>query len=331
MEPGEPNVRPQEQPGPSLPTNAPSPPPNPPSIEAAYKLKCIELKKRLQEVEANNDAMRLRNERGWRYIQKMRLESSMLLERLGLLTGMTDENATFHDIRTQAMNMMQESGAAPPAEGADDGPSERPSRRVPAEEDYLDDESVGSADDKPPTPDERPVRSKKHRKTDDILKDQNVGDNNADSVSYTLPNLMPDLAPHTPATGYFQTGPSFQLPCTPVAPTSVASSAMDVHNLPAGVAASSLHLVPESRSSSRHHLDGLTSSALEQPPCPFVSAFDHFTNRNRNKIANALYRTRGPSITDEDVHRALLEHWEDMDPEDKRKYGDLVTSKNLKN
>src|SRR5215471_6813203 len=64
------------------------PPPNPPSIEAAYKRKCIELKKRLSEIEAANDAMRARNAQGHRYIQKMRLESCMLLERLAVLTGM---------------------------------------------------------------------------------------------------------------------------------------------------------------------------------------------------------------------------------------------------
>lgn len=146
MEANEPNHPHQEQPSSSNP-----PPPNPPSIEAAYKRKCIELKKRLQEVEANNVAMRLRNERGTRYIQKMRLETSILLERLTLLTGMTDENALNPELRARAMAFMNENGGLP--DNAHRGPTGRPSdpRHVPDENDYLDDESVGSEIEKPPT------------------------------------------------------------------------------------------------------------------------------------------------------------------------------------
>lgn len=146
MEASEPNRPPQEQPGASN-----SLPPNPPSVEAAYKRKCSELKKRLQEVEANNDAMRVRNERGNRYIQKMRLETSILLERLTLLTGMTDENGLNPELRARAMAFMNERGGM--IEDAGEGLADRPSapRRVPDEEDYLDDESVGSETEKPPT------------------------------------------------------------------------------------------------------------------------------------------------------------------------------------
>ncbi|KAI5293284.1 hypothetical protein KEM52_005685 [Ascosphaera acerosa] len=69
--------------------------PNPPSIEAAYRQKCITLKRRLQQVEATNEDLRLRNLRGRRYIEKMRLESCILLERLSVLMGMK-EDATQH-------------------------------------------------------------------------------------------------------------------------------------------------------------------------------------------------------------------------------------------
>lgn len=65
--------------------------PNPPSIEAAYKRKCIALKHRLNEIETENDAMRLRIVRGKRHVQKQRLETAMLLHRVALLMGMATE------------------------------------------------------------------------------------------------------------------------------------------------------------------------------------------------------------------------------------------------
>ncbi|EON64412.1 hypothetical protein W97_03643 [Coniosporium apollinis CBS 100218] len=54
----------------------------PPSVEEAYHKKCIELKRRINEVEANNDAARLRKTRVNRAIMKLRLERAMLLEQL---------------------------------------------------------------------------------------------------------------------------------------------------------------------------------------------------------------------------------------------------------
>lgn len=59
------------------------PAPLPPSVEEAYRKKCIELKRRMTEVEENNDAFRLRKVRLTRGIRKMRLERAYLLENLG--------------------------------------------------------------------------------------------------------------------------------------------------------------------------------------------------------------------------------------------------------
>lgn len=53
-----------------------------PSVEKAYYRKCIELKRRLNEVEATNDEARLRKVRLDRAILKMRLERAFLLEQL---------------------------------------------------------------------------------------------------------------------------------------------------------------------------------------------------------------------------------------------------------
>ncbi|KAI9706748.1 MAG: hypothetical protein M1820_004718 [Bogoriella megaspora] len=56
--------------------------PLPPSVEKAYYRKCIELKRRINEVEESNDAYRLRKIRLDRAILKMRLERAFLLEQL---------------------------------------------------------------------------------------------------------------------------------------------------------------------------------------------------------------------------------------------------------
>lgn len=62
---------------------ASSAPTLPPSVEEAYKKKCIQLKRRMTEVEESNNAYRLRKVRLMRGIRKMRLERAFLLEILG--------------------------------------------------------------------------------------------------------------------------------------------------------------------------------------------------------------------------------------------------------
>jgi len=60
-----------------------NPPALPPSVEEAYRKKCIELRRRTIEVEESNDIYRLRKARLNRGIRKMRLERAYLLEILG--------------------------------------------------------------------------------------------------------------------------------------------------------------------------------------------------------------------------------------------------------
>ncbi|KAH7412932.1 putative HMG box-containing protein C10F6.08c [Cadophora sp. MPI-SDFR-AT-0126] len=69
------------------------PPELPPTVEEAYRRKCIELKQRLNEVEAANDAQRLRIERARRSVQKMRLERAFLLEQLAKRTSTNVEDS----------------------------------------------------------------------------------------------------------------------------------------------------------------------------------------------------------------------------------------------
>ncbi|KAH7125498.1 hypothetical protein B0J11DRAFT_614863 [Dendryphion nanum] len=54
----------------------------PPSVEVAYYRKCIELRRRIHDIEENNDGTRLRIKRLHRAITKMRLERAFLLEQL---------------------------------------------------------------------------------------------------------------------------------------------------------------------------------------------------------------------------------------------------------
>lgn len=71
---------------PAPPVRAPSRAPTskdlPPSVEAAYYRKCIDLRRRITDIEDNNDGTRLRITRLNRGIQKMRLERAFLLEQL---------------------------------------------------------------------------------------------------------------------------------------------------------------------------------------------------------------------------------------------------------
>ncbi|EKV04045.1 mitochondrial carrier domain-containing protein [Penicillium digitatum] len=158
------------------------PPANPPSVEIAYKRKCIALKKRLAEVEAENEIMRTRNRRGSQYIQKMRLETCMLLERLKKVTGMADEaktGAANPELRARAAAMMN------PVQGGAGV--------------LLEDDTEGSSDEQPRTPEERPLRVKRSRKSnatgidgqDDDLPAQDGHTESADPAGAALPRLAP--------------------------------------------------------------------------------------------------------------------------------------------
>ncbi|KAJ4400751.1 hypothetical protein N0V85_005684 [Neurospora sp. IMI 360204] len=69
------------------------PPQLPPSVEEAYRRKCIQLKQRTNEVEEANDAARLRLARLKRQVEKMRLERAFLLEQLAKRTSTNVEDS----------------------------------------------------------------------------------------------------------------------------------------------------------------------------------------------------------------------------------------------
>ncbi|KAH6661307.1 hypothetical protein BKA67DRAFT_531365 [Truncatella angustata] len=74
------------------PSNA-NPPSLPPTVEEAYRRKCIQLKQRSKEIEDENDAYRLRLRRLERQIQKTRLERAFLLEQIAKRTSTNVEDS----------------------------------------------------------------------------------------------------------------------------------------------------------------------------------------------------------------------------------------------
>ncbi|KAI2642811.1 hypothetical protein GGS21DRAFT_193735 [Xylaria nigripes] len=69
------------------------PPSLPPTVEEAYRRKCIQLKERSREIEDENDAYRLRLSRLKRQIQKLRLERAFLLDQISKRTSTNVEDS----------------------------------------------------------------------------------------------------------------------------------------------------------------------------------------------------------------------------------------------
>ena len=122
--------------------------PNPPSIELAYKKKCIQLKKRLNESEAENDLIRARNKRAKFYVAKMRLETCIMLERLATVTGMLDEAAS---ASAAAGQQGAAAGGQISAELRAKAAAIVTSAHAQSTQGVMDDETEGSSEEQPPT------------------------------------------------------------------------------------------------------------------------------------------------------------------------------------
>ncbi|EED15518.1 conserved hypothetical protein [Talaromyces stipitatus ATCC 10500] len=139
---------------------------NPPSIELAYKKKCIQLKKRLNEIEAENDLIRARNKRAKYYVAKMRLETCIMLERLATVTGMLDEAGAAAAAGNAAGGQHPGAGAGLiSAELRAKAAAIVTSAHAQNKQSMMDDETEGSSEEQPPTPQERPLRVKRSRKS----------------------------------------------------------------------------------------------------------------------------------------------------------------------
>lgn len=69
------------------------PPALPPSVEEAYRRKCLQLKRRTNEVEEDNEAARVRLARLRRGVEKLRLERAFLLDQLAKRTSTNVEDS----------------------------------------------------------------------------------------------------------------------------------------------------------------------------------------------------------------------------------------------
>lgn len=112
-------------------TPATAPPPLPPTVERAYKEKCIALKRRLNEVEESNDAYRLRKVRLLRGIRKMRLQRAFLLEALAKRMKKTRRHGGILPERHDYGDESEGSSGGPPTVRTPTIPPEQPRPRAP--------------------------------------------------------------------------------------------------------------------------------------------------------------------------------------------------------
>jgi hypothetical protein len=161
---------------------------------------------------------------------------------------------------------------------------------------------------------------KRSRKVDDGAARHDAIENDIDHASSTLPPLLPAINSHSPpsAPEHDQIGSSSRLNATHPSTTGGQHAA--------GVSS------PRTRSSSnpqRNNANSFPSSAPGFEPLPrYVSAFEDFANRNRDRVAAALEAYGQQAvITDEDIDRALARRWDELDPSTKREYGDRCEKK----
>jgi hypothetical protein len=80
-------------------------PPLAPSQELAYREKCIALKRRLMEIESNNDNLRKRLEREKRFQDKMRLNRAILLNHLKEMMDSPDTKPSRQDLENLGIGL----------------------------------------------------------------------------------------------------------------------------------------------------------------------------------------------------------------------------------
>ncbi|KAF6820978.1 HMG box protein [Colletotrichum sojae] len=139
------------------------PPSLPPSVEEAYRRKCIQLKQRTGEVEEENDATRVRLARIRRQIEKLRMERAFLLEQLAKRTSTNVEDS-------------DGSPSPPPTVGPPPSPPRRQSRLL-----------------TPSQPQDKPLRTKRgHRKPSVLAEIDSAAKNNSPNpLSQNAATLSP--------------------------------------------------------------------------------------------------------------------------------------------
>ena len=80
-------------------------PPLAPSQELAYREKCIQLKRRLSEIEASNDEKRRKLDREKRFHDKLRLNRTLLLNHLKQVMEATDKKLSQQELVDMSARM----------------------------------------------------------------------------------------------------------------------------------------------------------------------------------------------------------------------------------
>lgn len=279
------------------------PPPLPPSVEEAYRRKCLQLKRRTNEVQEDNDAARVRLHRLRRGVEKLRLERAFLLDQLAKRTSTNVEDSEGSPsppptVRDEALHESQSQNLRPSAHSPSPAPAParsvtgllprpRPQNNINSNDDKptsasasgIGNSGTGTDHDLPHRqPQEKPLRSKRgHRK----------------------PSVVAALDPNgPPATSVNQGAQN-------LSPSSDAFS----HSVTAGEGASSQPLkdIPEQRSNGVGGGDGSSSSKSSKKP---RTAFDLYCSDNREQASES--KAEGVTVEEE-----LARGWKDL-PEGQR-------------
>jgi hypothetical protein len=119
-------------------------PPLAPSQELAYREKCIALRRRLTEIETNNDNLRKRLEREKRFQDKMRLNRAILLHHLKEMMDSPDIKLSRQDLENLGVGLR---GSRNLAEHLGSDLSETPGMRGRARSEYMMDDSSAESDE----------------------------------------------------------------------------------------------------------------------------------------------------------------------------------------
>lgn len=153
------------------------PPTLPPSVEEAYRRKCIQLKQRTSEVEEANDAARVRLTRLKRQVEKMRLERAFLLEQLAkrTSTNVEDSDGSPSPPPTVCSSHIFHDTCAPVSDNGEGGESSLPCQADPWKQ-----------------PKEKPLRIKRgHRKPSILANTEAPPSANATFISQNPQTLSP--------------------------------------------------------------------------------------------------------------------------------------------
>ncbi|KAI5301846.1 hypothetical protein KEM56_001292 [Ascosphaera pollenicola] len=370
--------------------------PNPPSVEAAYRQKCVMLKRRLKQVESTNEDLRLRNLRGRRYIEKMRLESCILLERLSVLMGMKEDVLPSFErsARTQSAASLERDGgehrvqlaqaqaqehASAPASVST--PAERDSEQQQQQQQQQQQREKGneSARSQSQT---HSRRASKRSLNDEIMADADDDDDDDDDDAAEMPNTTQAAEQSQPQPPLPHPSSSSTYPSTSRRHSNKRRKEnADLHHLDEEVSLSQSlsRAMPEEphiqhdqnheqhdhqdlrgrgrgrtrerdyedfneQDAHKHHHRDLSAihaedaQAQSQPlhlpaataatarrsgssSSRYVSAFEDFTNIYRAQVEQQLLEEYGDA-REEDVDGILKRHWERLDPEKKRQFGD---------